>query len=322
MEKLVLTRHAAVARLPRMVDDSPSFTSAPFAGGLEPFTFQRGPAQEEALARLEWLVENAQRCGLVLGDDGLGKSHLLAAAGRRLAGLGAEVALLSLGGLPEGEWLELLLSRLPLHHLSRAEDTTPWQKLEDRLRENTLMERPTALLFDDLDQAPADARLGIARLVAAVEPRFARTLVVATSNPAGSGQIPEAIRQRAAVRIELAAWSVEETASFLAAELGRVGGDPGWFSPEAAATLARFAGGVPRTVIQLARLAVAAAVADSAERIDAALVERVWRELAPDGSAMLAARPLDADYSDADYSAEPSAAEPLPRVRVVRRLFG
>jgi len=304
-----------------MVDDSPSFTSAPFAGGLEPFTFQRGPAQEEALARLEWLVENAQRCGLVLGDDGLGKSHLLAAAGRRLAGLGAEVALLSLGGLPEGEWLELLLSRLPLHHLSRAEDTTPWQKLEDRLRENTLMERPTALLFDDLDQAPADARLGIARLVAAVEPRFARTLVVATSNPAGSGQIPEAIRQRAAVRIELVAWSVEETASFLAAELGRVGGDPGWFSPEAAATLARFAGGVPRTVIQLARLAVAAAVADSAERIDAALVERVWRELAPDGSVMLAARPLD-DVHSAEPSAEPSAAEPLPRVRVVRRLFG
>jgi general secretion pathway protein A len=322
MEKLVLTRHAAVARLPRMVDDSPSFTSAPFAGGLEPFTFQRGPAQEEALARLEWLVENAQRCGLVLGDDGLGKSHLLAAAGRRLAGLGAEVALLSLAGLPEGEWLELLLSRLPLHHLSRAEDTTPWQKLEDRLRENTLMERPTALLFDDLDQAPADARLGIARLVAAVEPRFARTLVVATANPAGSGQIPEAIRQRAAVRIELAAWSVKETASFLAAELGRVGGDPGWFSPEAAATLARFAGGVPRTVIQLARLAVAAAVADSAERIDAALVERVWRELAPDGSVMLAARPLDDDYADADHSAEPSATEPPPRVRVVRRLFG
>jgi general secretion pathway protein A len=316
-----------------MVDDSPSFTSAPFAGGLEPFSFHRGPAQEEALARLEWLIENTQRCGLVVGDDGLGKSHLLAAASRRLAGLGAEVALLSLAGLPEGEWLELLLSRLPLHHLSRAEDTTPWQKLEDRLRENTLMERPTALLFDDLDQAPADARLGIARLVAAVEPRFARTLVVATANPAASGQIPEAIRQRAAVRIELAPWSIEETASFLAAELGRVGGDPGWFSPEAAATLARFAGGVPRSVIQLARLAVAAARADSAERIDAAIVERVWRELAPEGSVTLSARPRDDEPSTGQFNGQfteqftgpftgPAAAEPPPRVRVVRRLFG
>jgi type II secretory pathway predicted ATPase ExeA len=295
-----------------MLPDGPTFTSPPFTGSLEPAAFHAGPTQEEALARLEWLVENSQRCGLVVGDDGMGKSHLLAAAARRLAGLGAEVAVLSLAGLPEGEWIELLLTRVPLHPLSRAEQATPWRKLEDRLRENTLMERPTALLFDDLDQAPADAAAGVARLVAAVEPRFAQTLVIATTTPAGLARTPEAIRRRAAVRIELPAWSVDDTAAFLAAELDRVGGDARWFSPEAAATLARFADGMPRTVIRLARLAVAAARADEARTIGAAMVERVWRELAPEGRLSPAAVPAEAELPD---------GEP-PRVRVVRRLFG
>jgi len=293
-----------------MVPHGLTFTAPPFTGSLEPATFHAGPAQEEALARIEWLVENAQRCGLLVGDDGMGKSHLLAAAARRLAGLGAEVAVLSLAGLPAGEWLELLLARLPLHPLSRAEETTPWRKLEDRLRENTLMERPTALLFDDLDQAPADAAAGVARLVAALEPRFAQTLVVATATPTGLDRVPEAIRRRAAVRIELSAWSADETAAFLDAELERVGGDACRFAPEAAATLARFAGGVPRTVIRLARLAVAAACADETRTIAAATVEQVWRELAPEGQRPPAAPPAE------------DLPESEPRVRVVRRLFG
>ena len=295
-----------------MVPDGPAFTSPPFTGGLEPAAFHAGPAQEEALARLEWLVDNAQRCGLVIGDDGLGKSHLLAAAARRLAGLGAEVAVLSLAGLPEGEWLDLLLARLPLHPLSRGEEATPWRKLEDRLRENTLMERPTALLFDDLDQAPADAAAGVARLVAAVEPRFARTLVVATATPGSLPRVPDAVRRRAAVRIELQAWSADETAAFLAAELERVGDDACRFSPEAAATLARFAVGVPRTVIRLASLAVAAARADESRTITAATVEQVWRELAPEGRPAAAVLPAENEAPAGDQ----------PRVRVVRRLFG
>ena len=50
---------------------------------------------------------------------------------------------------------------------------------------------------------------------------------------------------------------------------------------DAAATLARFAGGVPRTVGQLAHLALAAAAGDGLEQVDAATVERAWRELVP-----------------------------------------
>lgn len=272
-----------------MVRDRSDF-DAPFTGRLEPAAFHPGPPQEEALARLEWLLAARQRCGIVTGGEGLGKSHLAAAAARRLGGRGCEVAVLSLAGLPEGEWVDLVLDRLSLDATSRAEPIRPWQKLENRLRENALMERSTVLVCDDLDRGPADAADGIARIVAAVEPRFAWSLVIATADPDGLDRVPEALRQRAAVRIELTAWTADETAAYLAWELDRTGRPAGLFSPQAAATIARFTGGVPRDVTRLAQLAVAAALGDGIEHIDAATVERVWRELVP-GDASAAAAP-------------------------------
>lgn len=285
-----------------------------FAGSLEPAALFVGPAQEEALARLEWLVAQRGRCGLVVGEPGLGKSHLLAVAARRGAGLGAEVVALSLGGLSGGDWLELLLDRMPLDPASRAEPLRPWQKLENRLRENALMERTTVLLFDDLDRGPADALEGIARLATAGEPRFGRLSIVATATPRGMGRIPEAIRQRETVRIELGPWSDEEVGGFLDHALTRAGLEAGLFTAGATRTIARFAGGVPRVVCRLAGLAVMAAAGDGLEAIDAATIERVWRELAPDTACR--ERTPGADEES------PTQASAPHRVHVVRRLGG
>jgi hypothetical protein len=293
-----------------MVRDCSLPTPPPFTGPAEPANFLRGPAQDEALARLEWLVAERQRCGLVVAAAGMGKSHLAVAAARRLGGLTAEVALLSLGGLPEGEWLELLLDRLPLDAASRAEPVRPWLKLENRLRENSLLGRPTVLMFDDLDRGPADARSGIARLAAAAEPRFATTVIVATASPAGLGSVPEAVRQRAAVRIELFPWTEAEVVAYLADGLAQAGRAPDLFSGAAAATIQRFAGGVPAVVRRLAHLSLAAAHAAGLDRVDAGTVETVWRELVP------------AEAEDQQASEHPTGDADRPRVRVVRRLWG
>jgi general secretion pathway protein A len=291
-----------------MVRDPAPSAARSFAGSLEPAAFHAAAAQDEALARLEWLVEHHGRCGLVVGEPGMGKSHLLAVAARRWAGLHAEVAVLSVGGLAAGDWLDLLLDRLPLDARSRAEPLRSWQKLENRLRENALMERTTVLAFDDLDRGPADALEGVARLASAVEPKFARLVVVATATPAGGDRIPDAVRSRAAVRIELEPWTAADVAGFVAHAAGRAGLDAGLFSPAAVETLARFSGGVPRIVCRLASLSTIAAAGDGLDAVDAGTVERAWRELAPDAAWSRAERPSVA-----------SESEP-PRVRAVRRL--
>ena len=299
---------------PAMVRDRLHPAAAAFDGAIDPAGFHAGPAQEEALARLEWLLAERQRCGLVVAEPGMGKSHLAAMAARRLGGLGAEVAVLSLHGLPDGEWLDLLLARLPLDPATRAEPIRSWLKLENRLRENTLMERPTVLVFDDVDRGPADAIDGIARLAAAGEPRFASTVVVAMATPAGLFRVPDAIRSRAAVRIDLPAWSDADVAAYVAAALRRAAADDDSFSEAAVATLARFSQGVPRVVCRLARLSAAAAAGEALAQVDAATVERAWRELMP----------ADHDSSQPVHSAETSleASSDRPQVRSVRRLWG
>jgi hypothetical protein len=184
-----------------MVRDRDASAPPPFSGTVQPATFHTTAAHDEALARLEWLVDQRQRCGLVVAEAGMGKSHLAVAAARRLGGLGAEVAVLSLAGLPDGEWLDLLLDRLPLDPASRAEPLRPWLKLENRLRENTLLGRATVLVCDDIDRGPADAREGLARLVAAAEPRFGTTIVVVTAAPAGLGLVPACLERRRRSRL-------------------------------------------------------------------------------------------------------------------------
>lgn len=295
----------------RMVRDRLTFTAPPFAGGCDPASFHAGGPQDEALARLEWLVEQRQRCALIVAEDGCGKSHLAAMIPRRLGGLGCEVVLLSLRGLGGDDWLELLLARLPLDPPARAEAIRPWQKLEDRLRENTLMERTTVIVFDDADHAPPAALDGITRIVVASEGLFDRTLVVLTTTPAGAARLPAPLRQRTSVRIELAPWGEDDVSAFLGGALGRVGADRELFTPEAVATLTRFAGGVPGAVSRLARLVVVAAAADGLQRVDAGAIERAWRELLPDPPR--ACPPPTADADDAPPPVN-------PRVRVVRRL--
>ena len=75
-------------------------------------------------------------------------------------------------------------------------------------------------------------------------------------------------------------------------------------------TLARFSGGVPRIVCRLARLAAVAATGESLDHIDAATVERVWRELLPAETA---------EGEVKDSSPQPAAR---PQVKAVRRLWG
>ncbi|MFM8735357.1 MAG: hypothetical protein ACKOC8_09205 [Pirellulales bacterium] len=294
---------------PAMVRDRLAAAAAAFDTTIDPRCFHAAPPQDEALARLEWLLTERQRCGLVIAAPGLGKSHLAAMAARRLGGLGAEVAVLSLHGLSEGDWLDLLLDRLPLDPASRSEPIRPWLKLENRLRENTLMGRPTVLVFDDIDHGPDDALEGVARLAAAGEPRFGSTVVVATAAPAALARVPDAIRQRAAVRIDLAPWAEADVAAFMAATLSREGHAGDTFSDAAVATLARFSGGVPRVVARLARLAALAAAGEGLDRVDAATVERAWRELVP-GEVLVEPR----------MAHEPSPDRPT--VRAVRRLWG
>ncbi len=57
---------------------------SPFRGHLDPRLFYQGPSQDEALARLHFLVDERRTLGLVLGEPGSGKSLVLEVFAREL----------------------------------------------------------------------------------------------------------------------------------------------------------------------------------------------------------------------------------------------
>ena len=75
--------------------------------------------------------------------------------------------------------------------------------------------------------------------------------------------------------------------------------------------MTRFTAGVPRQVLRLARLALAAAAGDGLSAVDAATIERAWRELMPPE------QPVAATGESAGTDSERQTT-----VRVVRRLWG
>ena len=297
-----------------MVRDKWNFTANPFEATLTPASFYCGQPQEEVLARLEWICKERQRFTIVVGVEGVGKSHLSTTALRRVSGLGAETVLLSMRGMPEGDWLSLLLERFPLDYASRCESIPDWQKLENRLRENRLMERATVILVDDIDHAPADAIAGLERLVTSAEPRFSWTTVVGTATTSLVENIPPTLRNQAAMRVHLDPWDIEDVSSFLSTAITRVGGDPAIIPSATANTIARFAGGLPRLVSRLTHLSLAAAAGEGLSHVDASTVERVWRELYPENT------PYDS-FNRTDSAHDAGLGPTRSRVRAVRKLF-
>ena len=76
-----------------MVRDKWNFTANPFEATLTPASFYCGQPQEEVLARLEWICKERQRFTIVVGVEGVGKSHLSTTALRRVSGLGGRNSL-------------------------------------------------------------------------------------------------------------------------------------------------------------------------------------------------------------------------------------
>ena len=65
---------------------------SPFRNSLDPRFFYESPSHEEALARLNFLVENSRRQALLLGASGSGKSLLLELFANRLRRGGTAIA--------------------------------------------------------------------------------------------------------------------------------------------------------------------------------------------------------------------------------------
>jgi type II secretory pathway predicted ATPase ExeA len=261
---------------------------SPFRGNLDPKSFYQSPTHEEALARLNFLVDQRRRLGLLVGPSGSGKSLLLEVFAQQLRhsakkGAGTfsypQVARLSLLDVEPTEMLWLLAAQWGLNPQPSPSAAALWQAIDDRLFEYRCQQLDAVVLFDDIDQADRQALQHVTRLARFdPSPEMRLTIVLAGRNE-GMARLSNSLLDLAELRIDVEPWERGDTEDFVNALLSQAGRRSPVFAPRAVDRLHELAHGIPRRVSQLADLALLAGAGQNLDHIDAGVVETVYQEL-------------------------------------------
>ncbi len=252
---------------------------SPFHGGLDLRYLYREPSYEEALARLQFLVEDNRRLGILLGDSGVGKSLLLSAFAKWLKRQGSAVALVSMAGADPHDLVWSLAEQLGVSHPLGNTAGVLWRRIVDALAEQRLQDRRTVLLVDDADETSPETHdylLRVAQLDAGH--RGGPTMILA-AQPQRIEKLGRRLLELAELRIDLRCWALEDTERYLQTALSTAGREESVFASDAISHLHDLAQGIPRRIKQLADFSLAAGAGMGATRIERQTVDAVYDEI-------------------------------------------
>ncbi|MBN1851798.1 MAG: AAA family ATPase [Pirellulales bacterium] len=217
--------------------------------------------------------------GLLLGNEGSGKSFLLRFFADELRHAGAAVARVGLEGLEPAEMLLSILRSLRTNPSPRESLVSLWRRLEDHLSTNGYQETDTVILFDDADLAGESVLTQIARLTRHDLTSRSRLTIVLSARPQRLGRIGARLLELSTLRIDIEPWQTSDTFEFIKSSLISAGREHPAFAEPALARLHQLTQGVPRRVSQLADLSLLAGAGRDLEEIDSEVVESVYEEL-------------------------------------------
>lgn len=253
---------------------------SPFRGSLDPKFFYQSPTHEEALARLQFLVQQHRRLGLLVGPSGSGKSLLLEVFAAQLRRTARPVAKVSLLGIEPAEMLWLIASEWGLNLDPTRSATSLWRAVADRLIEYRYQQFDSVVLLDDVDRAEAAVLQQVTRLANFDPLPQTRLSLIAAGRSEGMMRLDPKLLELADLRIEVEPWESADTQHFVAASLAQAGRNSPVFAEPAVARLHELSHGIPRRVSQLADLSLLAGAGANLQQIDAAVVDSVCQELA------------------------------------------
>ncbi|MDH3719379.1 MAG: ATP-binding protein, partial [Planctomycetota bacterium] len=162
----------------------------PFRAGTASQAFFPSPTHEEALARLQFLVDQHHRFGLLVGERGTGKSLLLSVLADECRQARVDVANLNLTAICPSEFPQLLAAQLTCVSLCSLNPQQAWQALSDRLAENHYEQRSTLVTLDDAHHADQAVLDQVLRLIHSDRSAGSQLTVVFAIDAGASEKIP------------------------------------------------------------------------------------------------------------------------------------
>lgn len=292
------------------------FRELPFELTSDPRFLFYTPRHREALGNLEYGLSAAKAVTVLIGEAGTGKTTLLQAA---LASKGCRhvrCVYLHNPALTRSEFVEMLSRQLSLGTAAEQSKTALLMELESTLKQRRAAGEIVALVVDEAQSLGVDLLEEI-RLLANIETHAAKLLpVVLAGQPELAARLnaPELrqLKQRVALRCEIAPLTVSETAAYIAHRIRVAGGDAvRVFSREAIVLIHEKARGIPRTISVICDNALVTGFALGRPLLDRDIVADVCRDFDLGTAPDLPARADAPAAAAATVSAPRTAGAPV-----------
>ncbi|HVS30306.1 MAG TPA: AAA family ATPase, partial [Thermoanaerobaculia bacterium] len=262
-----------------MFEEHFGFTTKPFGKTPDPAFLYESPQHKEALARLEYAVEEKE-LALLTGDVGSGKTTLSRALIDRL-GDSRPIVLLINPRLTPTQLLRSIAAGLGI---------TParWRsELLDQIHSSLFAlyeeKREPVVIVDEAQLIPTRATFDEIRLLTNFQLDDQNLLsLILIGQPELEARLDRkaysALRQRIGMRYQLHALSLQETVEYIDHRIGVAGASRNPFSAQAMEEIHTLSGGIPRLINTLATTALLDAFGEDSDTIDAPRVEAAGRE--------------------------------------------
>jgi type II secretory pathway predicted ATPase ExeA len=255
------------------------FTSKPFGKTPDPAFLYESNQHREALARLEYAVEEKE-LALLTGDVGSGKTTLSRALIDRI-GDARPIILLINPRLSPTQLLRSIAAGLGITTGRFRHELL--EMIHTRLFELYEQKREPVVIIDEAQLIPSKSTFDEIRLLTnfQLDDQNLMSLIL-IGQPELEWRIQRpayaALRQRIGLRYALGPLSPEDTVAYIAHRVQVAGGRRNPFSAQAMAEIHALSGGIPRLINTLATTALLDAFGEDAESIDAGRVESAGRE--------------------------------------------
>ena len=262
-----------------MFEEFFGLSAKPFGKTPDPAFLYESPQHREALARLEYAVEEKE-LALLVGDIGSGKTTLSRALIDRV-GDARPIILLINPRLTPTQLLRSIARGLNLEPARFRNDLL--DQIHTKLYELYEEKREPVLMIDEAQLIPSKATFDEIRLLTNFQLDDQNLLsVVLIGQPELDARLDreayKPLRQRIGLRYSLGPLSLEETIEYIEHRIRVAGGSRNPFTRNAMEEIHALSGGIPRLINTLATTALLDAFGEDAEEIDPSRVSSAARE--------------------------------------------